>query len=216
VLLLVIAPVVSEPAALREPLQAPEDRQEVTLVLVHERVDLPPDATVVGLAVNFTVGAALATVTVADCLADPPLPVQVNSYSDVLEIAPVEAVPFVGREPCQPPDAVQLVAFVLLQVRVELPPEATVVGLAVRRPATMVCESRVSDGAGAETDVVEPVAAALPCTILLSSHAASPAMANSPMAIGMIGRAMRLNFIGQISVNLAYAVTFHAIFRRGV
>ena len=213
-LLLVIAPVVSEPAALREPLQAPEDWQEVTLVLVHERVDLPPDGTVVGLAVNFTVGAARATVTVADCFADPPLPVQVISYSDVLVIAPVEAVPFVGWEPCQPPDAVQLVAFVLLQVRVELPPGATVVGLAVRRPATMACES--SDGAGAETDVVEVVAAALPCTILLSSHAASPAMANSPMAIGMIGRAMRLNSIGQISVNLGYAVTFRTIFRRGV
>jgi hypothetical protein len=58
----------------------------------------------------------------------------------VLEIAPVEAVPLVGGVPCQPPDALQLVAFALFQV--ELASAATVVGFAVS----------VMDGAGDSTD----------------------------------------------------------------
>jgi hypothetical protein len=43
----------------------------------------------------------------------------------------VEAVPPVGWLPLQPPEAVQLVAFVVLQVSVEVPPIGTSVGLAV-------------------------------------------------------------------------------------
>jgi hypothetical protein len=44
--------------------------------------------------------------------------------------APVDALPLVGFAPLQPPDAVQADAFALLQVSVELPAGATVVGLA--------------------------------------------------------------------------------------
>ncbi len=60
------------------PDQAPEAVQEVALVLDHVRVELAPLATVLGLAVKLTVGAADVTVTVADCAALPPAPVQVS------------------------------------------------------------------------------------------------------------------------------------------
>ena len=46
--------------------------------------------------------------------------------------APVEALPLVARLPLHAPDAVQLVALVLLHVRVEEPPLVTVAGLAAK------------------------------------------------------------------------------------
>jgi hypothetical protein len=58
------------------PDQAPEPVQAVALLLDQVSVELAPLATVLGLAVNFTMGAALLTETVADCEAVPPLPVQ--------------------------------------------------------------------------------------------------------------------------------------------
>jgi hypothetical protein len=51
----------------------------VALVEDQVSVDVPPFATVLGLAVNFTTGAGELTETVADCEALPPLPVQVRS-----------------------------------------------------------------------------------------------------------------------------------------
>lgn len=49
----------------------------------------------------------------------------------LLVIASVVSEPFVATEPIQPPEAVQLVAPLELQVRIALAPGATVVGLAV-------------------------------------------------------------------------------------
>jgi hypothetical protein len=72
------AAVFCEPLAGSEPLQPPEAAQEVALVEDHFNVELAPFATVVGLALTETVGAGLVTVTVADCAALPPLPVQVS------------------------------------------------------------------------------------------------------------------------------------------
>jgi hypothetical protein len=46
--------------------------------------------------------------------------------------APVDCEPLTGMVPDQPPDAVQVVAFVADQVRVEPLPLATVVGLAAK------------------------------------------------------------------------------------
>jgi hypothetical protein len=46
----------------------------------------------------------------------------------VLESAPVDQVPLVAKAPCQPPEPVQAVAFSELQLRVDSPPFATVVG----------------------------------------------------------------------------------------
>ena len=47
-------------------------------------------------------------------------------------MASVVSEPFVATEPIQPPDAVQLVAPLVLQVRIALAPGATVVGLTDR------------------------------------------------------------------------------------
>lgn len=43
------------------------------------RVELPPLASVLGLALKVTVGAGVATVTVADCAALPPAPLHVRT-----------------------------------------------------------------------------------------------------------------------------------------
>jgi hypothetical protein len=48
------------------------------LVVDQASVELPPLVTVLGLAVKLTVGAGEVTETVADCVALPPVPVQVN------------------------------------------------------------------------------------------------------------------------------------------
>ena len=61
-----------------EPLQPPEAAQAVALVEDQLNIDVAPLATVLGLALNVTVGAAEVTVTVADCDALPPAPVQVT------------------------------------------------------------------------------------------------------------------------------------------
>jgi len=48
------------------------------LVETQDNVELLPLATVLGLALKVTVGAGEVTVTVADCAALPPAPVQVS------------------------------------------------------------------------------------------------------------------------------------------
>jgi hypothetical protein len=87
--------------------------------------------------VSCTTGDWLETVTVDDCVAEPPGPVQVSSYSVVLVSAPLDQVPLSGTVPLHPPDAVQLVAFAAFHVKVELPPLATVVGEAVKVTAAL-------------------------------------------------------------------------------
>lgn len=66
--------------------------------------------------------------------------------------APVDCEPLTGLAPDQPPDAVQAVALVADQVRVALPPLATVLGLV----------ARVMVGAGCVTETVADCAALLP------------------------------------------------------
>jgi hypothetical protein len=56
----------------------PEAVQAVALVDVHESVDAAPLFTVLGLAEKLTVGAGVLTETVVDCVALPPVPVQVS------------------------------------------------------------------------------------------------------------------------------------------
>ena len=67
-----------DPLVASLPDQAPEAVQEVAWAADQLRVELPPLATVLGLAAKVTVGAGEVTVTVADWAALPPLPVQVN------------------------------------------------------------------------------------------------------------------------------------------
>jgi len=74
----VSAPLDCEPLIALLPDQPPEPVQEVALVDDQLNVDALPLATVLGLAVKLTVGAGAVTETVADCVALPPVPVQVS------------------------------------------------------------------------------------------------------------------------------------------
>ena len=122
------APEDCEPLSALVPGQVSEPEQEVALFVDHVKVVEAPELTVLGLAVNVTEGAKAETVTMADCVAEPPVPVQVSSNSVVLESAPVDQVPLVAKAPLQPPDALQEVAFCDCQVRLEASPLATVDG----------------------------------------------------------------------------------------
>lgn len=66
--------------------------------------------------------------TVRLWLAEPPLPVQVKVKAVLALRLPVTSEPEVALLPLQPPEALQEVALVLLQVRVEAEPEVTEVG----------------------------------------------------------------------------------------
>lgn len=114
------------------PLHAPEAVHDVAFVDVHESVELPPLATVLGLAVSVTVGAACVTVTVADRVVVPPALLQASEYVDEVESAPVDAVPEVARLPLHAPEAVHEVALLEDQERVDVPPAVIEAGLADR------------------------------------------------------------------------------------
>jgi hypothetical protein len=144
------APVDCEPLRPLEPLQPPEAVQEVALVLDQVSVEVPPVFTLLGAALNVIIGALPETVTVADCVAGPPAPVQVNSYSVLLVRVPVDIVPLVGTLPCQPPEAEQEVAPLDFQARVELPPLLTVVGDAVK--VTEAATGAVGEATATATD----------------------------------------------------------------
>lgn len=136
-----MTPVEAVPLAGLLPVQPFDAMQDDALLAAQERVDALPLWIVLGLEVIDRVGAGDETDTVADCEALPPGPLQVTRYVVVEDKVPVERVPLVGRLPLHPPPAVQAVAFWEDQVRVELFPEITVVGPALR----------VTDGADAET-----------------------------------------------------------------
>ena len=74
----VSAPVVCDPLSGSAPDQDPEAVQAVALVADQVSVELLPLATVLGLATRLMVGTGCVTVTVADCAALPPLPVQLR------------------------------------------------------------------------------------------------------------------------------------------
>jgi hypothetical protein len=76
---------------------------------------------VLGLAWMLTAGTAPATVTVADCIDEPPGPVQVNTNSVELESLPDNHLPLVDIPPCQPSEAVQAVALVVDHDKVVMP-----------------------------------------------------------------------------------------------
>ncbi len=126
---------VANPPVASVPLHPPLAVQEVAFVLDQLKVEPLPKITVVGLAVNVTVGAGAFKVTVVDAFPVAPFPLQVNVY--VVVAAGVTVTdPLVASEPLQPPDAVQAVAFVLDHVNVEPAPAATLVGFAVNVTVT--------------------------------------------------------------------------------
>jgi hypothetical protein len=111
------------------PDHAPDAVQLVALVVLHVSCDAAPDATLVGAAVNVSVGAlATAIDTETDFVTEPPAPAHTSVYVFAVVNAPVLCEPDTDCEPVQSPLAVQLVALLLLHVSVELSPLATLVG----------------------------------------------------------------------------------------
>jgi len=147
-----------DPLVASLPLQPPEAMQEVAFLDDQDSVELLPLATVLGLALKLTVGAGEVTVTVADCAALPPAPVQVSVYVAFAVRAPVDWEPLVAWLPDQPPEAVHEVAFVVDQLKVELLPLAMVLGLA----------DKATVGAGEVTDTVFVCVALPPVPVQVS------------------------------------------------
>ena len=144
-----------DPLVAREPVQPPDAVQAVALVETQVNVELPPLATLVGLALKETLGAAAETVTVADCAAEPPAPVQVRVNRVVADRAGVVLEPLRASPPLQPPEAVQDVAWVEDQVNVDVAPLLIVLGFA----------DRVTAGAGVVTDTVADCVALPPVPV---------------------------------------------------
>jgi len=113
-----------------DPDQPPEAAQEVAFVEDQLKVELAPFAMLVGLALSDTLGAGADTVTVADCDAEPPAPVHVSVYLVVAVSAAVDAEPLIVFAPLHPPEPVQVVALVDVQLKVEVAPLLTVLGFA--------------------------------------------------------------------------------------
>jgi hypothetical protein len=115
------------PAVASAPLQPPDAVHVAALVELHDSVDAPPAVTLVGFALNVAVGATLtAILTVAAGLV-PPAPVQVSENVVSAVSAPAPRVPLAASAPLQPPEALQDVAPVELQVNVDSSPLLTVV-----------------------------------------------------------------------------------------
>lgn len=96
-------------------------------------VDVAPLASAEGLARRVTVGGGGTTVTVTDCDALPPGPLHASKKVAFARRSPVDSEPLLAVSPVQPPDAVQVAAFVADQFSIELEPLAIVLGLAVKR-----------------------------------------------------------------------------------
>jgi hypothetical protein len=131
VVLAVIAPLDCEPLIALLPDQPPAAVQAVVLVDDQVSVVVPPLLTVLGAAERLTVGAGVLTDTVADCAALPPVPVQVSPKVALAVIAPVDCEPLTALLPDHAPEALHEVALAETQVKVELLPFATVLGLAL-------------------------------------------------------------------------------------
>jgi hypothetical protein len=132
VVVLVRAPVDCDPFGPSVPLHPPDAEQELALLDDHVRIEAAPLATVVGFARNDRLGAAAATVTVTVCEAEPPLPVQDSVKFVVALNWTVACDPLVAFPPVQPPDAVQVVAWVAAHSRTDVAPALMVVGFAER------------------------------------------------------------------------------------
>jgi len=92
------------------------------LLLLQVSVAVPPGLTVLGVAWMLTVGTGRVTEMVADCVADPPGPLQVSSNSVLRLSSPVDDEPLVDTAPLQPPLLVHAVAPVVVHVKFDTPP----------------------------------------------------------------------------------------------
>jgi hypothetical protein len=130
VLVTLSGPRVSLPDTALLPDQAPEAAHAVAFVEIQLNIVEAFALTVAGTALSVSVGAALATVTVAEPPALPPAPVQVREYVLVLVNAAVGWLPIVGLLPDHAPEAVQEFALVDDHAITDEPPLATVAGFA--------------------------------------------------------------------------------------
>jgi hypothetical protein len=108
------------------------------LALVDDQVSVLglPVTTVAGFAERLTLGGTLGapaalTVTITDCMAVPPGPLQLSVYVLFAVSVPVDAEPEVGCAPLHAPLAVQAVALVEDHARLLALPAVIVVGLAL-------------------------------------------------------------------------------------
>lgn len=122
---------VCDPLVPTLPDHAPDAEQVDAFVEDHVNSELPPFTTEFGLALSEMVGFGTLTDTVVEFDEVPPAPVQVSTNFVVVLSATVAVVPLVASLPVHPPDAVQDVAFVAVQVRLAVSPLFTVAGLAV-------------------------------------------------------------------------------------
>ncbi len=146
---------VCDPLVGTVPVKAPDAVQVSAFVEDQVSVELPPETTLLGFALKDTVGGVTLTDTVAELLAEPPLPVQARTNFVVALNATVVWVPLVGSAPVQPFDAVHELVFVEVQVNTEVLPLLTVVGFAVI----------VTTGAGAVTVMVAEFEALPPAPV---------------------------------------------------
>ena len=127
----VMGPVDAVPLVDLFPVQPPVAAHVAAFVLVQLSVEAAPLATVVGFATKMTEGDGLAvTVTVTDPVPVPLLPEQLRPKVLLDESGPVLCEPDVALVPLQAPDAVQVAAPVLFQVRVDALPDVTLLGVA--------------------------------------------------------------------------------------
>ena len=146
---LLVIPAIVQPfeASGREPLHDPDAVQLVAFVLDQRSCVLPPLATLVGFALNVSVGAdgEPPTVTLAERCTLPPAPVHVRVKVRLL-VMPLIVQPFEasGREPVHDPEAVQLAAPVVDQRSCVLPPLETLVGFALNVRVGACCVCRVT------------------------------------------------------------------------
>jgi hypothetical protein len=117
------------------PLQPLLAVQLEALLVVQDRLVPTPAATLVGLAFKSTVGAGVAATTLTDTDLLAVLPAELAQVSVkvlLAESGPRASDPEVAFVPLQAPAALQDAAFEVDQVRVLVPCEATLVGLAVK------------------------------------------------------------------------------------
>ena len=208
----------------------PVPMHAVALVELQVSVEDPPLAIGIGLAVSVAVGTGLAvTVTVAAAaVLVPPVPVQVSEYVVSVVKAPVLWLPPVANAPVQPPEALQDVVFVELQVSIAAPPLLTMVGDAdidaVGAGGTVVTGTDPDpDPPQAARSSVAPIAiAGAKQRIRVFSNfriilGAAPHQASSPQQNLLIHRSVDEGPLVNITSALSSAtqVSFHGIQRRG-
>ena len=129
-------PVDWEPFGVLVPTHPPLPAHDVTSLLFQESTADSPDVTDIGETNIDTMGIVATgsgpgvTETVADAAATPPIPVHVMMYVVAIVREPVSWEPVVVLIPPHPPEATQVVAFVLDHVSLEEPPDITEAGSA--------------------------------------------------------------------------------------